>query len=76
MLVGAVMLFSGAILLPTSEKTLGIFFMTCFWMPYGLYWAAQRGCGRAPPLKYPTAPVFTGSLPVAVVYDEDPAPSP
>ena len=79
MTVGAVMLLSGAIILPTSEKTLGIFFMTLFWVPYGLYWSMTRGRSlRSLSLKQPTAPVFTGPLPVAVVVvsdDEDPAPA-
>ena len=73
MLVGAVLLFAGATLLPTTQKDLGIIFMTCFWAPYGLYWYTSRVCGRRPPLKpYPTAPVFTGPLPVATVVEEDP----
>ena len=72
MLVGAVMLLSGAILLPTSEKTLGIFFMTLFWAPYGLVWSCRR-IHEGPPLKrVPTAPVFTGPLPIATGVEEDP----
>jgi hypothetical protein len=73
MFTGMALLLGGAILLPTSEKNLGIIFMTCFWAPYGLYWYTSRVCGRQPPLqKLPTAPVYTGPLPVAVVVDEDP----
>jgi hypothetical protein len=72
MMTGIVLLLAGGILLPTSEKDLGILFMTCFWVPYGAYWYIRRVSGPPPP-KLPTAPVFTGPLPVAVVVDEDPA---
>ena len=70
MMTGMVLLMTGGILLPTSEKNLGIIFMTCFWVPYGAYWYLRR---VSPPPKLPTAPVFMGPLPVAVVVDEDPA---
>ena len=74
MTIGAILLLSGAIILPTSEKTIGIIFMTCCWVPYGLYWSVTRGRSlRSLSVKQPTAPVFTGPLPVAVVVDEDPA---
>ncbi len=72
MMTGMVLLLAGGILLPTSEKDLGIIFMTCFWVPYGAYWYLRRVSGPPNP-KLPTAPVFTGPLPVAVVVDEDPA---
>jgi hypothetical protein len=72
MLTAMVLLLTGGILLPTSEKTLGIIFMTCFWVPYGAYWYIRR-VGGPPAPKLPTAPVFMGPLPVAVVVDEDPA---
>ena len=74
MLTGMVLLFAGAILLPTSQQNLGIIFMSGFWVPYGLYWYIRRVSGPPHP-KLPTAPVFTGPLPVAVVVDEDPAPA-
>lgn len=73
MLTGMVLLLSGGILLPTSEKNLGIIFMTCFWVPYGAYWYIRRVSGPRLPAKVPTAPVYDGPLPVAVVVDEDPA---
>lgn len=77
MMTGMVMLLAGGILLPTSERTLGIFFMTCFWMPYGLYWSMRQITTRPAPAltKLPVAPVYTGPLPVAVVVEEDPAPT-
>jgi hypothetical protein len=75
MFTGMVMLLAGGILLPTTEKNLGIIFMSCFWVPYGAYWYIRRAAG--PPLerKVPTAPVLEAPLPVAVVVDEDPAPA-
>ncbi len=75
MLTGMVLLLAGGILLPTEEKNLGIIFMTCFWVPYGAYWYIRRVSGPRPDPKLPSAPVFTGPLPVAVVVDEDPAPA-
>ncbi len=76
MMTGMVLLLAGGILLPTSEKNLGIIFMTCFWVPYGAYWYIQRVSGPPPsPAKIPTAPVLEAPLPIAVVVDEDPAPA-
>lgn len=72
-LTSACLLFSGAILLP-AEKNTGILFMTLFWVPYGAYKYLQRVSGGrpAPPKVIPTAPVYTGPLPVSVEVDEDP----
>ena len=76
MFTGMVLLLTGGILLPTSEKNLGIIFMTCFWVPYGAYWYIRRASGPPPPpIKRPTAPVLEAPLPIAVVVDEDPAPA-
>jgi hypothetical protein len=82
MMTGIVMLLAGGILLPTSEKNLGIIFMSCFWVPYGAYWSIRRARGSPLPSKVPVAPVLSGPLPVAAVAvaaptaDEDPAPAP
>lgn len=74
--VSATMLFSGLLLLSSSQD-LGILFTALFWAPYGGYKYAQRVWGRrpSPPKGIPTAPVYEGPLPVAVVVDEDPAPA-
>ena len=73
-MTSAVLLFAGATLLPTEEKYLGIIFMSLFWAPYGGYKYAQRACGRRMSVlkPIPTAPVYTGPLPVTVVVEEDP----
>ena len=76
MMTGMVLLLAGGILLPTSEKNLGIIFMTCFWVPYGAYCYIRRVSGPPPSqVKLPTAPVLEAPLPIAVVVDEDPAPT-
>ena len=75
--VSVTMLFSGLLLL-SSQMNLGIILVSTFWAPYGGYKYVQRVWGpRAPPSKsqLPTAPVYEGPLPVAVVVDEDPAPA-
>ena len=73
--VSFTMLFSGLLLL-SSSLDLGIILVSTFWAPYGGYKYAQRVWGSPPPPKsIPTAPVYEGPLPVAVVVDEDPAPA-
>lgn len=70
------MLFSGLLLL-SSDVNLGIILVSTFWVPFGGYKYAQRVWGPRParPKAIPTAPVYEGPLPVAVVVDEDPAPA-
>lgn len=74
-MTSATLLFAGATLLPTEERYLGIIFMSLFWAPYCSYKYAERVCGRRPASSkaFPTAPVYTGPLPIAVVVaEEDP----
>lgn len=76
LLTSGTLLFAGMILLPTAFTNLGIIFLSFFWVPYGLYRYSRRVCGwRRPdrrPKPLPTAPVYEGPLPIAVVVDEDP----
>lgn len=74
--VSVCMLFSGLLLLSSSQD-LGIILVSTFWAPYGGYKYVQRVWGPrpSPPKGIPTAPVYEGPLPVAVVVDEDPAPA-
>lgn len=74
--VSACMLFSGLLLL-SSSLDMGIILVSTFWVPYGGYLYLRRVApSRVPrPKAIPTAPVYEGPLPVAVVVDEDPAPA-
>ena len=79
LLTSATLLFAGLLLLSGQSTDLGIIFITIFWVPYGAYRYTQRVCGHrgrarppARPKTIPTAPVYEGPLPIAVVVDEDP----
>jgi hypothetical protein len=78
LLTTVTLLFAGVILLPTNSTDLGIILLTFFWVPYGLYRYTQRVCGHRRrerpqrPKAIPTAPVYEGPLPIAVVVEEDP----
>jgi hypothetical protein len=77
LLTSMTLLFAGGILLSGSSFNLGIIFISFFWVPYGAYRYTLRVCGhhrrpRSRPKAIPTAPVYEGPLPIAVVVDEDP----
>lgn len=79
LLTSMTLLFAGGILLSGSSFNLGIIFISFFWVPYGAYRYTLRVCGhrRRPrstprPKTIPTAPVYEGPLPIAVVVEEDP----
>ena len=77
LLTSMTLLFAGGILLSGSSFNLGIIFISFFWVPYGAYRYTLRVCGHRPrprlrPKAIPTAPVYEGPLPIAVVVEEDP----
>ena len=76
LLTSMTLLFAGGILLSGSSFNLGIIFISFFWVPYGAYRYSRRVCGWPRPVRrpkpLPTAPVYEGPLPIAVVVDEDP----
>jgi hypothetical protein len=77
LLTSMTLLFAGGILLTGTSFNLGIIFISFFWVPYGAYRYTLRVCGHRPrprsrPKTIPTAPVYEGPLPIAVVVEEDP----